>query len=226
MKKLLALLPLIGAFALAGCGGEKGNEEGGITGGEKLAYSEDQVKAKVKELETDGYEISCEINATDMEKTTYIIGVKDEYRWADTGSSKMMAKPVTGGLQTYDWDEDENIYKKSSLIPSNYSESYMSIFDNYGAFLYEAAHYNDIGDFTKIRETTFVGRTAIEYKCVFDAPSYGKGSYDLIIDKHTGITLKWAGSATDYRTNETSSGSYEVKSFKTGADVEIPAHEK
>lgn len=47
MKKLLALLPLIGAFALCGCGGEKESEGGK---GEKLPYTEEQVRSNVKNL--------------------------------------------------------------------------------------------------------------------------------------------------------------------------------
>ncbi len=59
MKKIFALLPMIAAFALAGCGDKEENNSNSGNGGEAAHYdvSKEESKQRVKALETDGYEI-------------------------------------------------------------------------------------------------------------------------------------------------------------------------
>ena len=52
---------------------------------------------------------------------------------------------------------------------------------------------------------------------------YGSASYELVVDKETGITLKWAASGTSYVDGESGAASFEVTSFKTGDGVVVPS---
>lgn len=224
MKKILALLPLIGAFVLTGCGGEKEGGEGAQ--GEKLPYTEEQVRSNVKNLgENDGYELSCEISSSSMdEKQTYTVGMKGNFFWYSVQDNRMLFNITEEGLLMYTYDDEQGEYEKGMLVPASMQDTYEKMFESYGNFMYVALDYQEMGDFTKVKETTFLGRAAIEYKCVYEAAGYGKGEYVLILDKALGITLKWSGSAVDYQHNESGSGTYEVKSFKTGSDVSVPKH--
>ena len=88
MKKILALLPLVAVLGLAGCGGDKEEES---AGGDHLEYSEEQVKAKVKELgDTSGYEITYEVKASDAETYHYTLGAKNNYYWASQDDDRYM----------------------------------------------------------------------------------------------------------------------------------------
>lgn len=218
MKKLLALLPLIGAFALVGCGDKEGEA--------KLEYNSDQVRQNVQRLgNEEGYEVTCEITASDFEgKQTYTVGAKNNFYWADTGSDKIMYQIVEGGVQLYTYDADNGVYEKGYLAPASMAENYESMVDGFGSFLYTAAEYYDTGDFTKVKEVKFLGRSATQYKLKYEAAAYGKAEYEIIVDKATGITLKWSGSGTSYEDNRSVSATYEVTAFKTGAQVDIPKY--
>ena len=227
MKKLLLLLPLIGAFALTGCGDE-GEEE--AAGGDHLEYSEEQVKAKVKELgESEGYEISYEVKSSDEETLHYTLGAKDHYYWGITDDSKYLYHLEDDIYQAFSYDEDTHEFMKSggemdlSTMPE-YKEYVEAASSGYGVYLYAANSYAEGDGLTKKGTVTFIGRSATKYEYKFVAVQ-GSASYELIIDNATGVTLKWAISGTDNINGVSGSASIEATAFKTGSAVEIPAHE-
>ena len=220
MKKIFALLPLIAAFGLAGCGEEK---EGQNSDGTNLELTREQVKEKVNELATtEGYEISFTYT-DDEEAQSLTIGQKDGYFWAfASATDKTLYKVNTdNSIQTYEYDEESGLFRKGELIPSEYGIDIATMTQGYGSYLYTANAFDGLEGFHKVKDLTFVGRSATEYKY---SAAYA-GNYveaRVIIDKETGVTLLWevqGGAAT----GETGYGKYEVTSFKTGAQVSIPA---
>ena len=221
MKKLLALLPLIGAFALAGCGGEKEEEN---SGGDHLDYNEEQVKQKVRTLgETSGYEISFVVKSSDSEDDSYTIGAKNHFYWGYNDDSKSMYHLENDMVQTYRYDSESGMFEKYgeeySIAGTDYEENFRVGYDLY---LCMGSTHAESGGLTKVKETTFLGRQATEYKLSYGSV-YGSASYELIVDKETGITLKWAVSGTSYVDGESGAASFEVTSFKTGDDVVVPS---
>lgn len=220
MKKLLALLPLIGAFALAGCGGDKEEEAEPAT----LEYNEEQVKEKVQTLgETSGYEISFVVKSSDSEDDSYTIGAKNHFYWGYNDDSKSMYHLENDMVQIYRFDSESGMFEKYgeeySIAGTDYEENFRVGYDLY---LCMGANYAENAGLTKVKETTFVGRPAVEYKMSYGSV-YGSASYELVVDKETGITLKWAVSGTSYVDGESGAASFEVTSFKTGDDVVVPS---
>ena len=224
MKKILAILPLIAVLGLAGC--ESDNDEGG----DHLEYSEEQVKAKVKELgESEGYEISYEVKSSDSETSHYTVGAKDHYYWASVDNDKVLYHMENNMYQAFQYDDETGEFMKHgpemdlSSMPE-YKEAIEAAQSGYSVYLY-AANSNIEGDgLSKKGTITFIGRSAIQYEYKW-AVAQGSASYELIVDKDTGVTLKWAISGQSNVTGEKGSASIEATSFKTGSAVEVPAHE-
>ena len=220
MKRIFALLPLIGAFALAGCGGDKKEEAEPAN----LEYNADQVKEKVRTLgETSGYEISFVVKSSDSEDDSYTIGAKNHFYWGYNDDSKSMYHLENDMVQTYHYDSESGMFEKYgaeySIAGTDYEENFRVGYDLY---LCMGSTYAETGGLTKVKETTFLGRQATEYKLSYGSV-YGSASYELVVDKETGITLKWAVSGTSYVDGESGSASFEVTSFKTGDQVSVPA---
>ena len=221
MKKIVALLPLIAVLGLAGCEGKDDSE-----GGDHLEYSSEEVQQKVKTLgDTKGYEITFEISSSDSEKESYVIGAKEHFYWGYNGDSKGMYHLENDMLQMYEYNSDAGQFEKVgveySIAGTDYEESLRV---GYNFYLCMGSAYAESDGLTKVKETTFVGRPAIEYSLKY-ASVYGAASYDLVIDKETGVTLKWVISGTSFVDGESGSASFEAKSFKTGADVSVPKHD-
>ena len=226
MKKLLLLLPLIGAFALAGCGGDE--EESG--GGDHLDYSAEEVQAKVKELgETRGYEITYEVKSSDSETEHYTLGAKDHYYWAFDGDDKYMYHYENDLYQGFSYNSETSEFEKTgveidvSTMPE-YKESMDAASAGFSLYLYAGNSYTQGDGLTKKGSVTFIGRSATKYEYKW-AALQGSASYELIIDDETGVTLKWAIAAQSNVSGDSGSASIEAKSFKVGSEVEVPAHE-
>lgn len=223
MKKIFALLPMIAAFALTGCGdNEKESEEG-----ENLAISQEQAKEKMTQLATtSGYEITFRYvdSGDEGEPATQTVGVKDDYFWVYSGSQKdMIHFESDNSVKVYEWSEEESTFKVDGDALPLPAETYKQLYENYGALLYFAFTYDGLDGFHKVKDTTFVGRSATEYKL---RETYMNAYVEakVIVDKETGITLYfgWEGRDLD---GESGSAAYEVTSFKTGAAVAVPSHE-
>ncbi len=230
MKKLLALLPLIGAFALAGCGGEKEENNSDSGNGSEAAHfdvSQEEAKQRVKTLEADGYEIQFKHSSSstegDEESGIATVGAKDGYYWYfDEGSKDMFHISAERVLTAYEYDSESNIFKveDSDVLPV---EFYESCFEGLAANLYCGFQFNGLEGLTKVGSTTKAGRQATEYR--YAAAGYGISvSQKVIVDNETGITLYWGVEGHTIE-GEGGEASFEVLSFKTGAAVSVPAHE-
>ena len=228
MKKIFALLPMIAAFALTGCGdNEKESEEQGTN----LELSEDQAKAKVRELaDTSGYEITFKYTSSDSESTeldVVTIGQKDGFTWVLHDSSKTMWKVDDTSYTTYSYDDENSKFVVAQTYTKEYLASLgledMNSLDVYGIYLYMGNMYDGLEGYHKVRDLTYVGRSATEYTLKETyASAYLEAT--VIIDKQTGVTLYWgvAGRSID---GDTGSASYQVTAFKTGAQVSVPRHD-
>lgn len=229
MKKIFALLPLIAVLGLAGCGEKEDETETG--GGDSLQYNEEQVKENVRQLAaTEGYEISCELASSGDEAASQItIGSKDNFVWYYMDGEKSLHHLENNVYQAYTYDEEVGFKKSGGPIDLSEHPEYSyvtTVTDAYSTFFYAGVRYTSEVGLTKVNDNiTFAGRSATEYKYSFDYAGYGAATYQLIVDNETGITLKWYVSGTSYVDGEGGSASFEVKSFKTGNDVVVPAHE-
>ncbi len=223
MKKIFALLPMIAAFALTGCGDNE--KESGD--GENLAISKEQAKEKMAQLATtSGYEITFRyVDSQDEgEPATQTVGMKDDYCWFYSGSQKdMIHFESDNSVKVFEWSEEESTFKVNTDAYPLPAETYKELYESYGTWLYFAFTYDGLDGFHKVKDTTFVERSAIEYKL---RETY-MGAYveaKVIIDKETGITLYLGWEGRDLE-GESGSAAYEVTSFKTGAQVSVPEHE-
>lgn len=84
-----------------------------------------------------------------------------------------------------------------------------------------ANSYEGMEGYHKVKDLTFAGRSATEYK--LDIVVFGAEAHlTTVIDKDTGITLFWDGSEKTYD-GESGSATFEVTSFKTGSQANAPA---
>ena len=216
MKKIFVLLPMIAAFAITGCG-DKENEEGTPA---QLEISEEQAQAKVRAIaNTDGIELKYKTNDNGTE-FEFTLGAKDNHYWVLSSDSKMMfAATNDGGLQSFEYNEESGEFEKDQLIPSMGAQASV-VFDSALLGLCEANELAQSGDFFKVSDTKFLGRNATKYKCSYKEAG-ASASYEVIVDKETGITLKCEAKAQV--AGEKGVASYEVTSFLTGSKVQIPA---
>ena len=228
MKKIFALLPMVAAFALCGCGDNKKEEEQGE--GENLPMTQEQAKAKVKELgETEGFEISFKYTSSGSESsemTEATIGSKGGYYWVFAGeNSKTMWQIENENVHIYSYDSESAKFSKVYTYTKEYLEENGLMtgysFDIYSPFIYMGNMYDGFGGYHKVKDTTFVGRSATEYQ-LKESNGVAYVQAKVIIDKETGITLYWGVSGADIQ-GQSGSASYEVTSFKTGDQVSVPA---
>ena len=220
MKKILAFLPLIAVLGLAGCGGDKDGDEGE---GQKLEITKEQAEQKMRTLATEeGYEISFTTTEDGQESETTTIGMKGAYFWSESNGSKEMAYAEENAYTPFEWDSEANMFKKGTKI--EVEGAYDLLVNVATANFYMANAYDGLDGFKKVKDLTYVGRSATEYK--FHQNAYGLAvvDIDLIIDKATGITLYWDASGHNYE-GEGGQAGYKVTSFKTGAQVVVPDHD-
>ena len=221
MKKIFALLPMIAAFALTGCGDNEKESDEGV----KLELSEEQSKAKVKELaQTQGLEITFHYEDGQSNETTEstTVGAKDNFTWVFNGSDKIMWREDETNFYAYQYNEESSKFEPNgSVAKANLGEfaTYYS-FDFYTLYFYMGSSYEG---YHKVKDFTYIGRSATQYTLsVSNGLAYVNEK--VIIDKETGITLYWGVEGADIQGNS-GSASFQITSFKTGADVVVPAHD-
>ena len=126
-------------------------------------------------------------------------------------------------LTSYYYDEDEASYVSQGVFEDENAETYYNqIILAYTSMFYVANNYDGLDGYHKVKDLTFAGRSATEYR--FDLAVMGAGEVHLetIVDKEIGITLYWDASGKSYEDGEGGSASFEVKSFKTGNQVNVP----
>ena len=223
MKKLLLLaaLPLF----LIGCNsGGEGGDGGDTSGGEHLPYSEEQASNKLADLaKSSGFEIVYEAKDSEDTNVSATVGIKNGFHWYVGGDDHTMFSYLDGKLTNYDWSSENSNYVKApgeleGELAQKMYDTYLLAFT--GSFY--AANAFDDGDpyFHKVKDLTFVGRSAVEYS--YDVVSVGvaEAHYKAIIDKDLGITLYWKVSGSS--SSGSGFASFEITSFKTGDAVSIP----
>ena len=227
MKKIFALLPMIAAFALTGCGDNEKESEKGTN----LEFTEEQAKEKVRQLaQTDGYEITIRYSSSDSEGSDLdelTIGQKEGFTWTAAENSRTLWKEEETQFTIYSYDEEQSKFVVDHTYTKEYLESLgitqLYSLDLYATFLYMGNVYDGLDGYHKVKDLTYVGRSATDYKL---KETYGTAYVEakVIIDKQTGLTLYWGWEGRDLE-GESGSAAYEVTSFKTGAAVNVPAHD-
>ena len=221
MKKIFALLPMVAAFALCGCGNDKKEDNKESDEPVNLEYTEDQSKAKLRELgNTNGLEVTWKFESSEDEKVeTSTLGIKNGFYWLYANDDKTMVSVTEDNqIQSYTYNQEQNAFEKGIIYPVDASQ-YLAGVESSASMLWFAHEIPTAGEFRKTKDTTFLGRTAIEYR--WNAAGAGAvASQKVIIDKDTGITLYWGVAFATI--DESGSAAYEVTSFKTGNDVIIP----
>lgn len=232
MKKLLALLPLIGAFALVGCADnadgsdEPQNEESGEAA--TLEKNKSEIQSKLEELGANGIEISFEVKENGESKRVGTVGMKGDYLWDYDGDNKSLYKITTTSLETFTYNSENRTFESDGETswPEEITDPVAYKRDIYSAALVNftyANRYDGLDGFTKVKDTTFLHRSATEYRYRQGVVGVAYIDYKIVVDKETGMTMYWSIEAGDYA-GDSGSGSYEVKSFKTGEQVTVPAH--
>ena len=222
--KSLLVLSVLSIFSLAGCNAIENNvNPGDDETGENLPYSSEQAKNKLLELgETSGFEITYQAyNDDDEEIVNYTFGMEDNIVWQDDGADKEAIKRTGSGLDIFEYDSETQSYVQTyTYSESNAVEVYNSYVTSYTAVFFMANAYDGMEGYHKVKDLTFAGRSATEYR--YDLTVYaGEAHLTTVIDKEIGITLFWDASGKTYE-GESGSATFKVTSFKTGSQVVAP----
>ena len=222
--KSLLVLSVLSIFSLAGCNVIKNIvNPGDDETGENLPYSSEQAKNRLLELgETSGFEITYQAyNDDDEEIVNYTFGMKDNITWQDDGSDKEAIKKTDSGLDIFGYDSETQSYVQTyTYSESDAAEAYNSYVTSYTAVFFMANAYDGMEGYHKVKDLTFAGRSATEYR--YDLTVYaGEAHLTTVIDKEIGITLFWDANGKTYE-GESGSATFKVTSFKTGSQVVAP----
>ena len=236
--KRFAFISVLSVFMLAGCnlnnlipkddeskGGEEGESQESQEKGENLPYNAEEARNKLMDLgEESGVEIEFQVRddeESEVEECTF--GMKGNLVWQYSMEGKDVIKYENSVLTSYYYDEDEASYVSQGVFEDENAETYYNqIILAYTSMFYVANNYDGLDGYHKVKDLTFAGRSATEYR--FDLAVMGAGEVHLetIVDKEIGITLYWDASGKSYEDGEGGSASFEVKSFKTGNQVNVP----
>lgn len=229
MKKTLFLLPLLSFLALTGCnsGGGSGDNSGDdstsqSSGGGNLPYDKEQASNKLRDLgEEQGIQIEFHAFDEDTEDVVdYTYGMKDEFVWYYSGEDQTVLKlDASNTLYKYTNTGEDGAYELTLTLPDS-ADTYNQLVDAYTMMFFLANDYSN--GYTKVRDLTFVGRSASEYHYSVAYAGIASLSMTAIIDKDTGITLYWDATGEDYVDGEHGSATFEVTSFKVGSQVSLP----
>lgn len=221
--KSLLVLSVLSIFSLAGCNAIENivNPKDDETG-ENLPYSSEQAKNRLLELgETSGFEITYQAYNDDEEIVNYTFGMKDNIAWQDDGADKEAIKRTDSGLDIFEYDSETQSYVQTyTYSGSEAVEVYNSCVTSYTAAFFMANTYDGMEGYHKVKDLTFAGRSATEYR--YDLTVYAVEVHlTTVIDKEIGITLFWDASGKTYD-GEGGSATFKVFSFKTGSQVVAP----
>lgn len=233
-KKYLFLLPLL-LMPLTACDlsnlnnkNDKDDEETSEPGaGEPLSFNKEQAVNKLKEYgQTTGFDIAVETKSVDDTGTTtssFEVAMKNDMVWLISDGSysgiKLNANSVTAFTS-----EDGTTYEKTEVgqdqldgkTPEQFFDDYM---ESLTTWLYFAEYSSALG-LKKVRDFTYVGRSASEYA---NKITYGPyvANYKAYIDNELDITLYFlAESSSPEEGNDTEE--IKVTSFKSGDQVVKP----
>lgn len=191
--------------------------------GDHLPYAQDQAKNKLRELgEGDGFEIVYHaFDESDERIEDYTFGMKGSLTWSYDDGDKAAWKFENNTLTSYRYDAETSAYEAEEPI-----EDAQELYEGYvvavTSMFYLANSYDGLPGFTKVRDLTYIGRSASEYH--YDVTVLGAGEVHVaaIIDNAVGITLFWDATGKNYQEGDTGSATFEVTEFKTGSQVVAP----
>ena len=200
-------------------GGSSGNG-GDIT----LPNTINEAKNKFYQLaQTQGFEITflsdSEENGQVGGTESMTVGYKDNVLWVPETSAY---KKVDTKLEIYNYDAASRTYEFQGETTESEVLSLDGTLQQFtqGFYIgYNFANDTKNGYIASEKSVTFLNRQAKEYTYVYRGAE-GIADVKIIFDNETGITLKVSGSAAIG--GESSSGNFEVTSFKTGSEVNPP----
>ena len=242
IRKGILALSLLAAFAMTGCEGvlpEGDVSQEGSQGGEvshtsvepfvndPLPFNEEQIADNILALGMQtGFELVCEAKESGAENAEqFTVGVKGNTAWgfyANYAGAVVLNEDGTI-VGYYKTDINEEYYQKNDIdasvlqdaTPREYYEKYAGTISS---SIYYANTYAETLNVKRGEEKEFLGRRVVEYN--FSRRGVATVSFKAYIDIELGITLYWSGELTDGQ--NTTGGSFEVKSFKTGNQVVVP----
>ena len=232
MNKSLILLPVLSLLTLTGCnsGGGSGDDSSNdstsqSSGGGNLPYNKEQASNKLRDLgEEQGFQIEYHAFDEDTEDVIdYTFGMKDEFVWYYINEDQTVLKlDSSNTLYEYTNTGEDGAYELVTIPDS--ADDYDQLIDGYTMMFFLANDYSN--GYTKVRDLTFVGRSASEYHYSVAYAGVASLSMTAIIDKDTGITLYWDATGDNYVEGEHGSATFEVTSFKVGSQVALPPIEE
>ncbi len=242
IRKGILALSLLAIFAMTGCEGvapEAGESQESSQGGktsqptsepfvnDPLPFDADQIAQNVLALGMQtGFELVCEAKASGAEAAEeFTVGVKGNTAWGFYQDSAGAVVLNLDGTATgyYKTEANQEYYEKNEIdesilkgaTPREYYEKYAGTISD---SIYYANNYFDMLKVKRGEDKEFLGRQVAEYN--FSRRGSESIDFKAYIDLQLGITLYWSGQLTNGE--NTTGGSFEVKSFKTGAEVTVP----
>ena len=229
-RKLLFLASLLTtSMLLTACGGfggdDNGNDNSSGNNSITLPGTADEALNKFYQLAKEqGFEITYssvddETNRSDSET----VGFKNDIFWV---KEEVAYKKEGANLEMYNYDAQKGTYEFQGAIPETEQASldvYLKRYTQAFYVGYEYVQHPELGSFSSKKDVTILGRAATEYTFTYAYEGLS-GSLNVVFDNATGITLKIYGSASDASTS--SSGEFEVTSFKVGNAVTAPTLNK
>ena len=224
MKKgFLFLLIFVLMFALASCGKDDEDGDDNTVTYDQLEMSKSESQAKVNELSQTGFEFDSVVK-TGEETSNYTFGSTADYFWFYEGTGEdrhgTAIYHADGMYHMYSYSEGEWEFSASvSDAQVNLADSYKTLFNTWAFWCYS----DSLQGFQKQGEVSVAGRSCTKYSLnaagISTVGTYNF-SYDVCVDKATGITMKVA--FTGQAGLESAAVSYEVTRFITGGAVIAP----
>ena len=224
MKKITKafFLPLMLAFVLTGCNKSGGDDDPSDEGGDSLAYTKEQAANKLYDYGVStGFEIKLRTVSDEEVSETATFGFKGTKAWYASGDEHPTGYELVNNssIKSYAYNTDTSSYTSLDLPIENPAETFREFVTASTIYFYAASSYSGLDGFHRVKETTYIGRSATEYS-VSVMTLGAAATWTAIVDNDLGITLKWSIAASS--SSGTESGSIEMTQFKTGNDVVVP----
>ncbi len=229
--KTLMFTGLLSTFALTGCDmlnkiSNLGNDS---EEGEKaeLPYTSTQAKANFKaEGLEDGIEVDYVTFNDNDEDENFTVGLKGNMLWQydEEGNKHVALLDENNVLKTYEYNFETNVYELKSDPLEDGADEFELAINSYCTMFYQYSQYEDSHNFKKIKDLTFAGRSAGEYRYTLNAVLV-KVNITFIIDNELGITLRWDVEGKAFTGEGDSGAAYEVTEIRTGNQIAVPVVE-
>ena len=223
MKKFTKalFLPLMLAFVLTGCNKSGDDDSSSDEGGDSLDYTKEQAATKLYDYGVStGFEIKLRTVSDGEASETATFGFKGTKAWYASGDEHATGYELADStIKVYSYNTETSAYTSIELPAEDPTGTFKEFVNASTIYFYAASGYSGTDGFHKVKETTYIGRSATEYS-VSVMTLGAAATWTAIVDKDLGITLKWSASYASSSGSE--SGSVEMTEFKNGNDVTAP----